>query len=782
MVQKLTAIRSVGGVILPLSVLIQGGVLGQESIAPARRAVAVQVESIPEIDGVLDDPAWKEAIPITDFVQHEPLEGQPSSENTQVFVVYDSDNLYVGVMLHDSDPSQILVSESERDSELTDTDAFWMVFDTYHDRQNGFVFGTNPSGLEYDAQVSNEGQGGGGGRGRAGSRSTTQRGSGGGLNKNWDANWEVAAGTNGEGWVAEFKIPFSTLRFGGADDQIWGINFARNIRRKNEQAYWSSVPRQWDLYRLTYAGELHGLEVEPPTNFAVTPYVTGSVQRDFQGNPGGDTNYLGDGGGDVKYSITPSMTLDLTYNTDFAQVEVDEQQVNLTRFNLFFPEKRPFFLENAGLFAVGSSQQAEMFFSRRIGIDDSGTIVPIVVGARLTGKLDRWNVGFLNMQTDTVGECALGSTECVAPGTNVTVGRAYREFGERSRLGGIVVNKQATGSGAEQDNYNRTFAMDGRLGVGENFLATGYLAKTATFQEAEGEGAFDGSDHAYSMRGEYFTRTKRVWFEYAGVGENFNPEVGFLRRRAYNRVNTGVFAYIRPASVAWLRELRPHLTYSVFHDLDGFKESEEVHMDSHVQWDNGARFSPAVNVTLEGFKEPFEIFPGVVIPAGSYRNTEIAWRFNSNRSAPVSVDLGLDAGGFYSGNIRAYAAGVSFRYGSQLTTSINFTHNDATFPVEGINGEFGGEFKTNLAAARVNYSFTPRIFVQSLIQYNDSADNWASNVRFGWLNTAGTGLYVVYTETRDLRNIDHRFDRFVPPGSPMNRAFFIKFTREFRPL
>ena len=743
--------------------------------------MATPVEEAPQIDGVLDESVWRMAVTVGDFVQHEPVEGEPASEKTEVFLVYDTDNLYIGVMCYDQDPSQILVSESERDSQLTDTDAFWMVFDTFLDRQNGFVFGTNPMGLEYDAQVATEGQGGGGGRGRAGTRTTSQRGSGGGVNKNWDGSWEVAAGINDEGWAAEFKIPFSTLRFNRRGNQVWGVNFARNIRRKNEQDYWSSVPRQWTLYRLTFAGELHGLEVEPPTNFKVTPYTIGSIQRDFQGNADGDTNYLGDAGLDIKYSLTPSMTLDLTYNTDFAQVEVDEQQVNLTRFNLFFPEKRPFFLENAGLFSVGSSQQVEMFFSRRIGIDDSGGIVPILGGARLTGKLDRWNVGFLNMQNEAVGNCALGSVDCTVPGTNFTVGRVYREFGTRSRLGGIFTNKLATGSGVEQDDYNRTFALDGRLGIGENFLATGYVAKTSTFHEDPEDGSFDGSDHAYSFRGEYSTRTKRIWFGVTEVGENFNPEMGFLRRRAYKNIQTGIFTFHRPSSAGSIKELRPHITYRVYHDLDGFKESEEIHMDSHVEWQNGARFSPAFNITMEGFKEDFKFF-GVTTPTGSYRNWEFQPRFNSNRSAPLSVDLGVDLGGFYNGTIKTYAVGLNWRQGSQFTVSVNATHNKLNFPIQGDEGEYGGAFKTNLIAGRVNYSFTPRIFLQSLLQYNDGADNWSGNVRFGWLNTAGTGLYVVYTETRDLGRIDRGYERFMPPGGPMNRALYVKFSREFSPL
>ncbi len=750
-----------------------------------RQAVAVRVESAPKIDGVLDDLAWEKAIPISNFVQHEPQEGEPSSEKTEVLVVYDTEALYVGVKCHDTEPAKILVTESERDSDLVDTDSFWMVFDTFRDHQNGFVFGTNPSALEFDAQISREGQGGGGlGPGRAGSR-RTQVGSGGGLNKNWDGNWAVATHTGQEGWMAEFKIPFNTLRFTRARDQIWGVNFARNIRRKNEQVYWSRVPRQWNLYRLTFAGELRGLEVEPPTNFKLTPYLIGSVQRDFEGRPEGKRTYLGDAGLDIKYSLTSSLTLDLTYNTDFAQVEVDEQQVNLTRFNLFFPEKRPFFLENAGTFAVGSPQQVELFFSRQIGFDGSGGVVPILGGARFTGKINRWNVGFLNIQAEAVGDCWLDSLACVIPGNNFTVARINREFGRRSSFGGIFIDKETTGSGIGQNDYNRTFGLDGRLGIGESFLATGYIAKTSTFHENDSEDAFDGPDHAYHLTGEYRTRTKRIWLGYTEVGGSFNPEVGFLRRKAYRHINTGMFTYLRPSSLKWLREIRPHLTYRVFYDLAGFKESERIHMDSHFEWENGSFFSPSVNITLEGFQQPAKILEsdvpgtGMLVPPGSYRNTEIALAFYSNLSAPFSVEAGIDAGGFYSGNIRTYALALNWRRGSQFSTSVRYVHNDAELPVEGLGDEFGGDFRTNLVATRINYSFTSKVFLQSLIQYNDVADNWSANVRFGWLDTAGTGLFVVYNETQDLAAVDYGFRRRIPVGDPLNRALFIKFTRQF---
>ena len=584
--------------------------------------------------------------------------------------------------------------------------------------------------------------------------------------------------------MAEFKIPLKTLRFGRSQPQVWGVNFARNIRRKNEQDYWSPVPRQWNLYRVSLAGELHGLELEVPVNFKVTPYLLGSVQRDFQGNPAGHSNYLGSMGGDIKYGITPSLTLDLTYNTDFAQVEVDEQQINLTRFNLFFPEKRPFFLENAGFLTVGTPQQVELFFSRRIGLSDAGEIVPILGGVRLTGKAGRWNLGFLNMQTEEMGDCSADAVEpesnCVSPANNITVARLSRELGRRSSLGGILVNKESTRSGWGRDDYNRTFAVDGQLGIGDAFTATGYLAKSLTFHQTEGRDAYHGDDLAYRAYAEFRRRSGRTSFEYTEVGKNFNPEVGFLRRKGYRGINTSAFFNIRVPSIRWLREVAPHVSWRPFYSLEGFKESDNLHLDSFVRWENGALFSPAVNITYERVVKPLEVFPGVMVPPGSYRNAEIAWRFNSDLSAPFALDARLTAGGFYNGNIRTYAVALFWRLGAQLGTSLKYTHNDVDLPREGGSDEsFGGNFNTNLVAARVTYSFTPRVFLQSLIQYNDAADNWSMNIRFGWLKTAGTGLFLVYRETRDLENIDLGLGRRVVEGVSLNRALFMKFTREF---
>ncbi|NIP59302.1 MAG: hypothetical protein GWM92_13400, partial [Gemmatimonadetes bacterium] len=323
-----------------------------QAAAPARteglvrEARVPRVEEGPNVDGRPDEAVWEQSELLTDFVQRTPWDGRPASQRTEVRVAHDAEAVYVGVWAYDTEPSRIVEGESLRDYDLENSDAVLLIFDTFNDEQNGFVFGTNPAGIEYDGQVANEGEGGGRFSRGALAGQRQQSGSGGGFNLNWDASWTVATSRDDGGWYAEFRIPFSTLRYGPGDEQAWGFNVARRVRRENEESFWSPVPREFNLYRVSEAGTLTGLQ--PPTrrSVRVTPYVLGSTSRDYLG---GETGFDEDGdvGGDAKVQVTQSLTLDLTYNTDFAQVEVDDVQTNLTRFSLFFPEKRPFFLENA---------------------------------------------------------------------------------------------------------------------------------------------------------------------------------------------------------------------------------------------------------------------------------------------------------------------------------------------------------------------------------------------------------------------------------------------------
>jgi len=722
-----------------------GAPLEAQGQARARRvAEARPTEEAPVIDGIVDDEMWKGAQLITDFIQAEPFQGEPATEKTDVWLLYDDKNIYVGVMCYDSDPSGIITTDARRDSPLDETDSFRIIFDTYRDRQNGFVFGTNPAGLEHDGQVSNEGQGSGGFGGGGGRRTRTQSGAGGGYNLNWDTSFRVATNIGDDGWSAEFAIPLRTLRYASAKPQIWGLNFQRNIRRKREEVFWSPVGRIFNLYRLSQAGDLQGLELQTPRNFKVTPYALGSSDRNYQEQDEADGN--AEFGLDAKFGVTPAMNLDLTYNTDFAQVEVDAQQVNLTRFSLFFPEKRPFFLENAGYFQMGAPQSVELFFSRRIGIGDNGEILPILGGGRVSGKAGRYNLGFLNMQTDEIpGE---------SQANNYTVGSVSREIGTRSSVGALFVNRLGTGSLSPDNDWNRTYGVDGTLGVGQDFTVTAFAAKTDTPE-------LSGDTQAFRGRAEYSVTRGRLWLGYTEVGKNFNPEVGFLRRSDYRNLDTGWFMNIRP-NVSWLRELRPHVTYRGFWDFTGFKQTEDIHIDSHVDFENGNYFSPAFNHTVEGLTEPFEIADGIIVQPGSYANWEMAWRWNTNVAAPISYAGGLDYGGFLSGNKTTVDTTINFRVQSKIITSAVWSYNDVDL--------LEGSFITNLGQFRVSYNFTPLIYLQAFIQYNDNIDAWSSNIRFNWLNTAGTGLFVVFNNTTGLGN---------ELMGPQSRSFVVKYTHQF---
>ena len=721
-------------------------------VGAGRQAGAIRAEAPPLLDGnVLDDPAWAGAPVATGFRQTAPDEGQPASERTEVRVVFTDDTVYVGVVCYDRDPGGIIVTDSRRDLSLADSDSFQLILDTFLDRQNGFVFGTSPSGQEYDGQLVNEGAGGSG-MGRGG----TSFGAGGGFNLNWDGVWQVRTATSDIGWSAEFAIPFRTIRFPAGRAQTWGVNFQRNIRRRNELAYWAPLPRQFDLFRVSLAGQLAGVEAPEGLwrTLQITPYVVGEAVQPA-GSGARETTMLGDFGGDLKYGVTSGVALDLTVNTDFAQVEVDQQQINLDRFNLFFPEKRPFFLENAGAFTVANSggaafndpSQTELFFSRRIGIAPDGRAIPIVGGARLSGKVsDTVTVGLLNMQTAASGGIA---------SNNFGVARVRRDLPNRSSVGGLFVNRQATGELAGQDDFNRTFGFDGRWGFGQNGIVSGFAARTETPGRV-------GEDHAYDVAVDYNAQAWRLRAGYMEMGDNFNPEVGFVRRRGFRRVDGGIFYTWRPDDFLKMQELRPHVTFNRFWNYDrGFIESSLVHMDNFWEFEDSSVAITAWNVRKEAVVRSFPI-SGVPVLPGSYDWNEASLSYTSDRSAPVNAGFRFQGSGFFGGTLRSYGPSLGVRYGETLNLLLNWSRNDIDLPA--------GEVVTNLVSTQVAWNFSPRVFAQGLLQYNDSDELWSVNLRFGWLQDANTGLFLVYNETEGL-------DDFIPGGA--GRSVILKYSYLF---
>ena len=699
--------------------------------APAL-ATAVQIETPPVIDGILDEPVWADAPVVSGFTQQEPWEGEPATERTEVRILYDDRAIYIGAWLYDSDPSRIVEGEHRRDSDLSVSDAFVIVFDTFQDQQNGFVFGTTPAGIEYDGQVRQE------------STTPTFRmpGRNAGFNLDWDGSWEVATSRDDQGWYAEFRIPFSTLRY-GSPDTLWGLNFARFLRRNNERSHWAPIPRQFDFYRLGLAGTLDGLNPPPQRPISVTPYLLGSTERDF--TTGGETGYSGDVGGDMKIGVTPGLTLDLTWNTDFAQVEVDEQRINLTRFDLFFPEKRPFFLENAGLFNVGARRSVDLFFSRRIGLSQGGQPVPIVGGGRVTGRSMGLNVGALHIHTG-------GLDELGEPANAYSVARVIRELPNRSQVGVFAADRRGDGS----SDQNQTFAVDGQWGLSDAIALDAWAAVTRTPD-------LEGRENAFSLEGSYASAGWRSTVGYREVGEDFNPEVGFLQRAGHRHTQVDVLRAIRAESLDWLREYQPHIQYRAFFGLDGFHESTWLHLDpATFQFSNGALISSSVDWTREGLREPFAITPEIVVPAGRYDNWDFRTMWNTDQSAPLSAGGRITVGGFLSGSQADISQNITLRRGASVG---ELQLNHARVRLE------EGGFDATVARLRLGYSFRPNIFVQSLLQYSNRTDVWSANVRFGWLGTAGTGLFVVLNEAQGIGDFMDPLDR--------DRRVVIKYTRQF---
>jgi hypothetical protein len=689
-------------------------------------ARAVRLAAPPTLDGeVGGDPAWHGVPPATGFRQTTPDEGAPASERTEVFIGFTVDTLFFGVVCHDRQPEGIIIADSRRDSSLDETDSFQLILDTYSDRQGGFVFGTNPAGIEFDGQVTGKAEGGF----TAGNT----------FNRNWDSAWQVKARVSEIGWSAEFAIPFRSLRFPRGENRRWGVNFQRNIRRRNESSFWAPLSRQFNLYWVSLAGDLEGLEPPAQRNLQLTPYVLADVIRD--GIEGAATDSDFDAGLDLKYGITPSLTLDATLNTDFAHVEVDEQQINLDRFNLFFPEKRPFFLENAGLFSVGVAEELELFFSRRIGLGPDGEAIPMAAGLRLSGKAGPSNLGVLVMRAEEL--------EGVAPRNDFAVARYSRDLPNRSALGAIFVAREGGGQLAVDDDSNRTFGLDGRWGIGQYGQVSGFVAKTET------PGALE-DEHAFRISGRYDSETWIASAGYTEVGVGFNPEVGFLQRSGYRKPEIFVLYRIRPASLWGLHELRPHVSYSGFWTFDDFQESGFLHVDNHWEWKNGYEIHTGMNFTREGVTQAFEILEG------TYDHQEGQLVFSTNEGAPASFATRIVAGGFFGGDRLALTPEVRLRVGETFTSELSWSYNDIDLP--------GGSFETNLGRLRLSYSFTPRIFLQALAQYNDRAENWATNFRFGWLQDANTGLFVVYNEVRDIGSLG--------TGIP-DRQLIVKYSRLF---
>jgi hypothetical protein len=711
----------------------------------------------PVIDGRVNDPAWETVKPFTGFTQQDPTEGAPATEPTEVRLLVGRGHVYIGIVCFDSDPSKIIITQARRDGSLNDGDSVIVVLDTFNDNQNAFVFGTNPMGIEYDGQVAREGQtsgltfqGGAGG---------TQRGGISAFNPNWDGDWTVKSQVTDRGWEAEMAIPLKTLRYSTGTDRTWGFNVLRNIRHKNEQVYLAAIPRGFDIYRVSMAAKVNGLSLPPRRDIKLIPYVLGSANKDFTRLPGDQLDRRGDAGVDLKWGIRPNLTLDATVNTDFAQVEADDEQVNLTRFDLFFPEKRPFFLENASTFQFGQPQSIDLFFSRRIGLSSTAAPIDILGGGRLSGKIaGGWNVGLLDIQTDELTDRS-GAT--VAPDTNFSVLRAQKEVG-RSSYGAIFVGRYATGeTPASVAKWNRAYGVDANVQIGGNQRLSSFFART------DSPGAV-GSDYAGRI---FYNFTNNLWQVsggYSQVGTRFNPEVGFLPRRGYRRPEFRAFFQPQPKNIKWIRRVAPHYSYSSFYGFDGKLQSSNMHIHAfEIQPAQGGRFGWFIDRQQDNPLVPFTVFNRegrrVAIPTGEYTWMQHAFEYLHNPSAKVTGTIRVRIGDYYDGDFKGVEITSDYRFTRRLTASLGWTRQDVDLPY--------GSFVTNLVPVKASYAFTTLASLSALLQYNGQTAQFSSNIRLALLTRSGTGLFVVYNDRRDTTTST--------AIETLGRSFIVKYTRLF---
>jgi hypothetical protein len=720
----------------------------------------------PKIDGLVTDDVWLTVEPFKGFTQQEPIEGAPASEETEVRMLLGKTTLYLGVIAFDSEPDEILVTESRRDGELTETDSIQIVLDTFNDNQNAFLFGTNPVGLEYDGQVAAEGQTGGFSQ-SAGQRGS-QRGGVSGYNPNWDGDWVVRSAITERGWETEMAIPLKTLRYEPGVGRTWGFNVVRNIRRKNEQVFLAPIPRGYNIYRVSLAAKVQGLDLPGRRDIKVTPYGAGRTDEDNLALVDQRKNDF-DVGVDVKWGVTPDVTADFTVNTDFAQVESDEQQVNLTRFPLFFPEKRPFFLENAQTFQFGAPQEVDLFFSRRIGLSAQGLPIPIFAGARLSGKVGGYNVGILDMQTD---EAFNERTDAnLGPAENFAVVRVQREVG-RSNFGGIFVNRQATTTpfSASYLDYNRAYGLDANIQIGDKTRLFSYLAGSSTA----------GRENGYTYRAllNYATNWWNGHVGYTEVSEDFVAAAGFVPRVDFRKPQVRYFLDYQPKKYAWIRRFSPHVTWNAYYGFDGQVQSWRGHWHFfEIQPQAGGRFGIRIDSEADNPENPFVIYNGadgnrVVVAPGDYTWHQWTAEYFGNPSAPFYVNALLTWGGLYDGDLTRYDLTANVKLGAKLQGSVGWRRDDVTLST--------GDFVSDLVPVKVNYSFTPLTSISALIQYNSQTSDVSSNVRFALLNRSGTGLFVVYNDQRntsDFTRVDPETGVVFP--TVIGRSFIVKYTYLF---
>ncbi len=655
---------------------------------------ATRVHSSPALDGKLDDSLWQLARPIDDFLQQEPIPGSTPSFQTSVRIIYNEHAIYVGVMCYDSEPSRIIARELKKDGNLRGDDNFQIIFDTFNDKKSAYWFGTNPLSMRDDALLSG----------------MDFRG----FNENWDGIWQVKSAIVDSGWSIEFEFPFSTFKFHKAEEQIWGINFARQIRRLNEQVLWSSVGANLGLFKLAYAGKLIGIQkIERGDPVYIKPFISAGFQNstDFQ-------KKILKTGIDIKYGITQNLTFDITLNTDFAQVESDRAKINLTRFPLFLPEKRDFFLENSSIFDYTFGFRNYIFYSRRIGLSD-GNEIPIIGGARIVGRINKSEIGIVSVQT---------SSKETEPSTNYSVARFKYDLFEQSYIGVILTNKISS------KGFNRVYGTDINLNftdfLGDQTLTIGGGALRS---DETGGGK---NNNAYKFFISFPNDLMNSFVSYREAQADFNPAMGFLFRNNF-------------------KSLTSHLKLSPRVNYFGIKKLNFTLFESDLYWDDKTNlsssyfsFSPFGFITnaddmfeiefennFDSFDSDFYILDTITIKAGEYRFKSIGFDLHTSRSRNIFGSLSFTKGSYYSGYKDGLSAEINLMFSSNFSISSNFEINRIR-----INERI---FLTEEIGFKLHYDFSTMTYSSIYTQWNNELNEININYRFSWQPKIGSNFYFV---------------------------------------
>ncbi len=694
--------NTLGRLLLVIPVLGSSPALSQRSLPDTLHAQLLQAKL--HLDGRLDEPAWQTAPRVANFTQRELNEGQPATERTEVAILYDAQHLYIGAYCYDRQPEGLIAQKMKRDFDFDTEDNFEVVLDTYHDHRNGYLFVTNPNGARADALIIDNGAR---------------------VNEDWDGVWDVAVSVTDAGWFAEIALPFSTLKFPAADLQVWGVNFERNIRRKREQVLWQGWSRDSELEQVSRAGTLIGLKgLGRVRLMELKPFASGGIEQP-RFEPQRTRSKVG---GDLNYLITPTLKLNVTVNTDFAQVESDREQVNLTRFSLFFPEKREFFLEGQNFFAFSMGRNLRPFYTRRIGISPERTEIPIVGGVRLLGKMGRTTLGVMSLQT---------AKEHAFPTTNYTVVRWKQDVLAQSSFGVIGIGKKAPG------RWNATYGADflystSSLFGDKNFTVSGAVVQSYTSDAGEKTGS------AHRIRFSYPNDSVEINAAWERAGGSFNPEVGFLRRINYQQLASELVLKPRPRFLPWVRQMEFKLfDVNYFfaddtHDLTTFF-SEFSPLNLRTKSGEAMEFN--IQRRAEKLTEDFEIQDDVVVPPGEYWFTRYELQLETFDGRPLFGSFEVNLGDFYNGRRSEWSGRLGWRLSKHLSLSGDYTRNVVSLPA--------GRFVVDELGGRLEFALSPKLFGSLFGQWNNEDHEIRLNIRLNWIPLPGTDFFFVVNQSVD---------------------------------